>query len=63
MLFDLGPRRVAWPSLLLPYDDLAVVRAGRENVAVFRVRPGNLPYGTCMSETESRKIATITIIR
>lgn len=43
VLFDLCPASARLSRLLLPDDDLAVVRARREDVAVLRVRPGDLP--------------------
>ena len=47
VLLDLGPAR---GTLLLPDDDLAIIRARCEDIAILGVRPSNLPNGTCMPE-------------
>ncbi len=55
LLLDLGPasRSGSLGLLLFPDDDLAVVRARGEDLAKLGVRPRDLPYGSCVTATQS----------
>ena len=60
MLLDFDPsaRGAALRLLLLPYEDLTIIRARRKYMPIFRMRPRNLPHRAGVSAiTEGVRIA------
>ena len=63
MLLDFDPsaRGAALRLLLLPYEDLTIIRARRKYMPILRVRPRNLPHRAGVSAiTEGVRIAAAT---